>query len=94
MTNGNPEHDILYDRRRAARYLGYKPNTLAVWDCTGRYDLKPIRIGRSIRYRLSELKRFADSRLISTKHTEQTVEKIKIVLSKNPLQMETHHGHL
>lgn len=48
----------LMDRKTAARYLGISPNTLAVWDCTKRYDLKPLKVGRSVRYRKSELDTF------------------------------------
>ena len=52
--------DLLLDRKEAARYLGLKnPNTLAVWDCTKRYDLKPIRVGtKAVRYRKSVLDAF------------------------------------
>ena len=46
------------DRKTAAKYLGISPNTLAVWDCTKRYDLKPLKVGRSVRYRKSELDLF------------------------------------
>lgn len=53
-----PQQDTLMNRKEAARYLNFKPNTLAVWDCTGRYDLKPIKIGRSVRYRKSVLDDF------------------------------------
>ncbi len=52
--------DPLLDRKEASRYLGLKnPNTLAVWDSTGRYDLKPVKIGtRMVRYRKSILDAF------------------------------------
>jgi predicted DNA-binding transcriptional regulator AlpA len=53
----------LLDRKRAARYLCVSPGTLAVWDCTKRYDLKPIKIGRSVRYRLSDLNAFLEQQL-------------------------------
>lgn len=56
-----PNHDLLMNRKEAARYIGFKPNTLAVWDCTKRYDLKPVKIGRSVRYRKSVLDKFLDS---------------------------------
>ena len=39
----------------AAAYLGIKPQTLAVWRSAGRYDLPFVRVGRSIRYRVSDL---------------------------------------
>ena len=50
-------------REEAAKYLGFKPGTLAVWDCTKRHDLKPIKIGRSVRYRKSDLDAFLLSML-------------------------------
>lgn len=61
------KEDELLDRNAAAKYLGgnkpLNPGTLAVWDCTKRYDLKPIKVGRSVRYLRSELDRFLQSQL-------------------------------
>jgi len=48
----------LLDRKAAARFLNMKPNTLAVWDCTKRHNLQPIRIGNRVRYAKSSLVRF------------------------------------
>lgn len=62
MTNTN-EEDRLLDRKSAARYLSISPGTLAVWDCTKRYDLEPIKIGRSVRYRRSSLDKFIDQQI-------------------------------
>lgn len=53
----------LLDRKSAARYLSVSPGTLAVWDCTKRYDLEPIKVGRSVRYRRSSLDRFLERSL-------------------------------
>lgn len=53
----------LLNRKEAARYLSVSPGTLAVWDCTKRYDLKPIKIGRSVRYRMSDLNHFLEEQL-------------------------------
>lgn len=53
----------LLDRKAAARYLGVSPGTLAVWDCTKRYNLKPIKIGRSVRYRRTDLEDFLNAQL-------------------------------
>ncbi|MBY0547053.1 MAG: helix-turn-helix domain-containing protein [Candidatus Obscuribacterales bacterium] len=50
--------DPLYTRRQAAAYLNCEPQTLAVWACTGRYSLPYVRIGRSVRYRKSDLDAF------------------------------------
>jgi len=58
-----PKDDSLLDRKSAARYLRLAPGTLAVWDCTKRYDLKPIKIGRAVRYRRSDLDKFIEERL-------------------------------
>lgn len=61
--NCKTDHDILLDRREAATYLKISPGTLAVWDCTKRYDLKPLKAGRSVRYRKAELDRFLEEQL-------------------------------
>lgn len=56
--------DQLLDRVAAAKYLGnLKPATLAVWDCTKRYDLKPIKVGKLVRYRRSVLDAFLKDRM-------------------------------
>jgi predicted DNA-binding transcriptional regulator AlpA len=61
-----PTHtsEPLLDRKTAARYLAVSPGTLAVWDCTKRYDLKPIKVGRAVRYRKSDLDKFLEDRLV------------------------------
>lgn len=56
------ETDELLCRKKAAKFLDFSPGTLAVWDCTKRYNLEPIKIGRSIRYKRSVLIRFRDER--------------------------------
>ena len=57
----------LLDRKSAAKYLGdskpFSAGTLPVWDCTKRYDLKPIKLGRSVRYRRSVLDSFLEERM-------------------------------
>lgn len=56
--------DPLLDRKSAARYLGVTPGTLAVWACKKRHkDLKVVKIGRTVRYRLSDLEKFIEVRL-------------------------------
>lgn len=59
------EDDILLDTRAAAEFIGGKekplnPGTLAVWRCIGRYNLPYEKIGRLVRYRKSDLRRFRD----------------------------------
>lgn len=50
--------DDLLDRKEAAHYLRVSPGTLAVWDCTKRHNLNPLKIGRMVRYRRSHLDNF------------------------------------
>jgi predicted DNA-binding transcriptional regulator AlpA len=59
------EHtEPLLDRKAAARYLNVSPGTLAVWDCTKRYNLHPVKVGRrSVRYRRSALDQFLAEQL-------------------------------
>lgn len=56
-------NEPLLDRKMAAKYLGLSPGTLAVWDCTKRQNLNPIKIGRSVRYRRSDLDKFIEQQL-------------------------------
>ena len=55
----------LLDRKSAAKYLSVSPITLAIWDCTKRYDLKPIKLGRAVRYRRADLEQFLEDRIKS-----------------------------
>lgn len=58
------ENDELLTRPEAARYLKVTVGTLAVWDCTKRYNLEPLYVGkRSVRYRRSSLDRFLEEQL-------------------------------
>ena len=52
------KEDMLMSRKEAANYIGFKAGTLAVWDCTGRFDLKPVKLGNRVRYRKSVLDAF------------------------------------
>ncbi|RDB07829.1 helix-turn-helix domain-containing protein [Runella aurantiaca] len=63
MAIKTPPPEPLLDRKSAARFLCVSPGTLAVWDCTKRYDLKPIKIGRAVRYRRADLEKFIEQRL-------------------------------
>jgi excisionase family DNA binding protein len=54
----------LLSRTEAASLLALKPQTLALWASTGRYHLPYIRVGRSVRYRRSDLERFLADRTV------------------------------
>ena len=56
----------LVDEKLAAEILGITPGTLSVWRCTRRYPLPYVKIGRTVRYRLSDLEEFARSRTVGT----------------------------
>ena len=56
-------YDNLLDRKAAAKYLGVTPETLAVWKCTKRYNLKSIKVGRLVKYRKTDLIEFLEERL-------------------------------
>lgn len=58
------QSDEILDRKSAAKYLKVSPGTLAVWDCTKRYDLKPMKAGRSVRYRKADLDAFLTRTLV------------------------------
>jgi len=55
----------LITREEAAALLGIKPDTLAIWASTKRYALPYIKIGRSVRYKLSDVQQFIESRTIT-----------------------------
>ena len=52
----------LLDEKQAASFLNVKPGTLSVWRSTGRYSIPFVKVGRSVRYRLSDLNAWLESR--------------------------------
>ena len=63
MNTAIPESQLL-TRKEAAQYLGISEGTLAVWACTKRYDLQMVKIGRLVKYRLSDLDAFIENNLV------------------------------
>lgn len=57
----SPANDLM-DEKEAAAFLNVSPGTLAVWRCTGRYQLPFLKIGRNVRYRQAALSAWLDSR--------------------------------
>ena len=55
---------VLLSREEAASFLHLRPQTLAVWRSTGRYNLPVIRVGSRVRYRLSDLEKFLSDRTV------------------------------
>ena len=52
----------LLDEKQAAELLTVSPGTLSVWRSTGRYNLPFVKVGRMVRYRLSDLDAWLDAR--------------------------------
>jgi excisionase family DNA binding protein len=52
----------MLSRAAAAQYLGIQPQTLASWAVTGRYSIPFFRVGKSVRYRVSDLDKWLASR--------------------------------
>ncbi|SEJ66399.1 Helix-turn-helix domain-containing protein [Azotobacter beijerinckii] len=55
---------IHVDDKQAAIALGIKASTLSVWRSTGRYNLPYIKVGRMVRYRVSDLAEFMARRTV------------------------------
>lgn len=64
MSTQNTLTATLVGDDQAAEILGIKKQTLAVWRTTGRYDLPFIKVGRSVRYRVSDLEAFLEARTV------------------------------
>jgi excisionase family DNA binding protein len=58
--------DTLIDVIDAADYLGIKKQTLDVWRSTGRYESPFIKVGRSVKYRMSDLQAFVARRVATS----------------------------
>jgi len=54
----------LLNTKEAAQLLGVNKGTLDVWRCTQRYNLKYIKIGGAVRYRVEDVNAFIAERTI------------------------------
>lgn len=57
MTNQNQQNRLI-TRDEAAAMLGLKPQTLAKWAHTKNRNLKMIKIGSAVRYRIADVEAF------------------------------------
>ena len=57
--------DRLVDTAGAAGMMKVQPQTLALWRCTGRYGLPYVKVGRSIRYRVSDIEAWLRGRTVA-----------------------------
>ena len=60
----NQENYRLLSRKEAAELLGIKEITLAIWKSTKRHQLPVVKVGRLVRYRLSDLHDFIERRTV------------------------------
>ncbi|MES2215587.1 MAG: helix-turn-helix domain-containing protein [Pseudomonadota bacterium] len=51
---------ILVTRKEAAEFLGVKEHTLSVWAISNRYNLPYIKVGRLVKYKMSDLEAFVE----------------------------------
>jgi len=54
----------LLTPREAAKALGVRSSTLAVWRCRKRYPLRYVKVGGRVRYRMSDIESFLDARAV------------------------------
>lgn len=57
--------------KEAADYLGVKAATLSIWRCTKRYPLPYIKVGRLVRYKISDLDLFLATRTIRSAEVQK-----------------------
>ena len=55
-------NNTLLTPKQVAELLFVTPHTLAVWRCTGRYDLPYVKTGRLVRYKAEDVQAFIDKR--------------------------------
>ena len=56
--------DRLLTEDETAELLATKPQTLSVWRVTKRYPLPYVKVGRNVRYKLSDVMAFIESRTV------------------------------
>ena len=56
---------ILLNRADAAHYLGLSANTLALWAHFKKYDLPMVKLGGAVRYRVQDLDKFIEDRILT-----------------------------
>jgi hypothetical protein len=64
----NPK--AVVDSEIAASFLNIKSQTLVNWRCTGRHHVPFVRIGRRIKYRVSDLLQFVEDNRVTAEVEE------------------------
>jgi len=55
---------VLITPKETANILGVGEATLSIWRCTCRYPLPYVKVGRAVKYRLSDVEEFIRQRTI------------------------------
>ena len=82
----------MMSRKEAAKFLEVKENTLAIWANTKRYNLPMYKVGKYIKYKISDLQKFKEGELVSDNvdnYSTVKLEKIrKIKTCRDPRKKE------
>jgi hypothetical protein len=60
----------LLDSEQAAKFLGTTANTLGVWRCNRAVRLPFIKLGKAVRYRLSDLEAYLKANTVDGSEAE------------------------
>ena len=67
----------MMSRKEAAKFLEVKENTLAIWANTKRYNLPMYKVGKYIKYKISDLQKFKEGELVSDNVDNDSTVKLK-----------------
>lgn len=67
----------MLTRKEAAEFLEVRENTMAIWAITKRYDIPMYKVGKYIKYKLSDLQKFKEGILVSDDTAIKIREKSK-----------------
>ena len=60
------QSEQLLTPKQAGNILGISEQTLAIWRCNKRYNLKYVKVGRYVRYRYADLLVFIEDRTVTS----------------------------
>lgn len=69
--------EVLLTPKETSQLIGVGNDTLAVWRCNKRYNLPYIKVGRLVRYRLSDVEAF-----LSERRVEKVLDEFSLPLTE------------
>ena len=60
----------LIGQEEAANFLGVLPKTMSVWRSTKRYNIPFYKIGRLVKYKMSDLEKWVEERTVYNEKKE------------------------